>query len=167
MRRLRADRATGSASVPLRARLSLLARATVRARVSRTRFMEAHRAYPSGRGDPAMITYDTYSVDPSDDYLAAGGHPAAVRHDPTGHEDCARDWDPCACHGDRLCRLGKLMRWLPHRLADMSWTMAPTRYGLSMEAYLDSQSLRRDAAPIWPILLTEARAWRERMAARP
>lgn len=59
------------------------------------------------------------------EFIIEGGRPGAVRHDPyegidpslpenqgwIGHADCAAEWDPCACHGDRLCRLGKVMRY--------------------------------------------------------
>lgn len=59
------------------------------------------------------------------EFIIEGGRPGAVRHDPyegidpslpenkgwTGHADCAAEWDPCSCHGDKLCRLGKEMRW--------------------------------------------------------
>ncbi|HEY6057205.1 MAG TPA: hypothetical protein VIV06_04195 [Candidatus Limnocylindrales bacterium] len=55
------------------------------------------------------------------DMLAEGGRPAARRHDPTGHEDCAREWDPCACHGDRLCLLGKAMKWMRQEAEHAQW----------------------------------------------
>ena len=58
-----------------------------------------------------MARFDRYTVGSPDGFLAEGGRVSLVRFDPAGFEDCARDWQPCECHGDRLCRLGQKMRW--------------------------------------------------------
>jgi hypothetical protein len=70
------------------------------------------------------MRFDPYSVDPADEYLAEGGTAAAARHDPTGHEDCAREWQPCDCHGDRLCTVGSLMRWWRMERSHTEWMAA-------------------------------------------
>jgi hypothetical protein len=68
-----------------------------------------------------MSRFDPYSVDPADPYLAEGGTASPWRHDPAGHEDCAREWTPCECHGDRLCRPGMLTRWEAQAREHAAW----------------------------------------------
>jgi hypothetical protein len=107
------------------------------------------------------MKYDRYSVDPNDEMLAVGGRPSPVRFDPSGYEDCCREWDPCECHGDRRCRLGQLMRWARTAADHAAWLRGEreTPVGPDLmriagcsepyELALKVKSSERNAAEIW------------------
>ncbi|MGV0985056.1 MAG: hypothetical protein ACOYB2_10905 [Limnohabitans sp.] len=69
----------------------------------------------------AVAKFDRYTVDATDEMLAEGGRVSPVRFSAEGFEDCAREWDPCPCHGDRRCRLGQLMRWARTSAEHAAW----------------------------------------------
>ena len=80
---------------------------------------------------------------PGYEFIVPGGKPSANRHDPTGHEDCSADWEPCLCHGDRLCRLGMLIRW--HRSAVWWLSVLVTEYDEANAIYeVESQLAYRE-----------------------
>jgi hypothetical protein len=127
-----------------------------------------------------------------DEFVIEGGRPSATRHDPAGHEDCAADWDPCKCHGDRLCNLGKYMGWYRNSLwyanenrlafeaadaaylverevARLNGLLTPIetvqrRSDAQMKVYLDQRQLREWPREIWPLIVANARLERESLA---
>jgi hypothetical protein len=107
------------------------------------------------------MRFDPYSVDPVDPYLAEHGRVSPVRHNPAGHEDCARDWEPCSCHGDRLCRLGKLMSWARTSAEHAAWLrgeretpagaelLRMSGCGTDWELALKARASERNARDLW------------------
>lgn len=126
--------------------------------------------------------YDRFSVDPNDEMLAAGGRPSPVRSDPYagGYEDCARNFEPCTCHGDRTCRLGLLMRMARTQGEHLAWLegrretpvgpdlMRMAGLAGDWERLHNIKSGRRDYADIWreawPLLMICARDYAAKMA---
>jgi hypothetical protein len=117
------------------------------------------------------------SVSPDDPMLGAGGSPAARRHDPTGHEDCAAEWEPCGCHGDRLCLLGTTLRWMRQTSEHAAWMrgvletpMGPEllrmagcdKWEPAIRVRQSERMARHLALDAWPLLVANARAQKER-----
>jgi hypothetical protein len=119
------------------------------------------------------MRFDPYTIGFGDEMLAEGGRPAAVRHDPTGHEDCAREWEPCECHGDRLCQLGKLVRWARTNREHLAWLRGEReeslaavqeredrldgRYAWAMKVRAAERSELEFAREIWPLIVANGR----------
>jgi hypothetical protein len=126
--------------------------------------------------------FDRYSVDQSDEMLAVGGRVSPVRFDPTGFEDCAREWDPCECHGDRLCRLGQLIRFERSSAEHAAWLrgeretpvgpelMRMSGFSQSWELALalkaDQRNVRDLWREAWPLIAVCAAEERSRQSRR-
>lgn len=124
------------------------------------------------------MQYDAYSVDPHDEMLAEHGRVSPVRFDPSGYEDCAREWEPCTCHGDRLCRLGQLMRWARTAAEHGAWLRGEREtpvgpdlmrmagcskeWELALKAKASDRNVRDLWREAWPLIAICAREERSR-----